>query len=154
MKCINCLHKKTEVFNSRTRQKDDTIWRRRRCKACQFVFSTEEYVPLEAIYTVTNDKDIKNAKPFLMSKLTASLSRSIAAVNSPATSSEDAYWLGQSIRQKVINTYRPVRALLSSSIASLCLEVLIAYNPLAASVYARQRGLPEPIKSRGRPRRT
>src|SRR3982750_2177743 len=61
MVCIYCGGE-TKVTNSRLQRRNNQVWRRRQCLACQSVFTSHEMVELESALSVSQDG--KNA-PFL-----------------------------------------------------------------------------------------
>jgi len=52
MVCPFCMHKKTEVYNTRQTKKINAVWRRRRCLHCEREFTTEEQAKPETIIKV------------------------------------------------------------------------------------------------------
>lgn len=73
MVCIYCASD-TEVTNSRPQKRSNSVWRRRQCKACGSIFSTEEHVDYEkSIVVQSTDRALS---PFLRDKLFASIYRS------------------------------------------------------------------------------
>lgn len=72
MVCPHCLHKKTEIYNSRPAEKSATVWRRRKCSACHKVFTTQEYAKLDSIWKVQSGS--KKA-PYSRAKLALSILR-------------------------------------------------------------------------------
>ncbi|HKX73719.1 MAG TPA: hypothetical protein VJM32_06905 [Candidatus Saccharimonadales bacterium] len=66
MVCPFCLHKKTDVFNSRAGARLNQIWRRRRCPECGAQFTTYESADPGSILTV---QDGKKLIPFSHSRL-------------------------------------------------------------------------------------
>jgi transcriptional repressor NrdR len=73
MVCIHCGGK-TQVINSRPRKRNNQVWRRRECLACQAVFSTEESVQYGGSWTVRASPG--GLEPFSRDKLFLSLYRS------------------------------------------------------------------------------
>lgn len=51
MVCIHCGGK-TDVINSRLQKRTDSVWRRRKCRDCQAVFSTTEAPDFQAEWLV------------------------------------------------------------------------------------------------------
>lgn len=56
MKCIYCVHKRTEVVNSRPIQKGYVTWRRRKCTQCTAVFTTKETTIADNIFVIKRNK--------------------------------------------------------------------------------------------------
>lgn len=75
MVCPFCLHKKSEVFNTRSTKNNTTIWRRRRCMACRKIFTTHEVIVLDGILRVKNKS--KKTVPYSKTKLLTSLLKSL-----------------------------------------------------------------------------
>ena len=61
MVCIYCGGE-TKVTNSRLQRRNNQVWRRRECLACQSVFTTHESVELESALSVSKDGQ---SEPFL-----------------------------------------------------------------------------------------
>jgi transcriptional regulator NrdR family protein len=150
MICINCLHAKTEVYNSRTRASKGEVWRRRRCQQCGFTFTTQETIDIATVYSVSSDKPSGPTAAFSTAKLILSLLQVLEYSSQPA---DDAFWLAQTIVQKIIKAHRPDKNLLASDIASLSLMTLQNYNAVAALAYASRHGLAARLPRPGRPRK-
>lgn len=150
MLCINCLHGKTHIYNSRPRNKDAGVWRRHSCKECGFTFTTSEAVDLSTIYKVSANPDQPRAtQPFSAARLTLSL---LEVLDYATQSSDDAYWLAQTVQTKIIETIRPKQRLTTEHIAEICFEILEKYNQVAALAYAARHNLPvRPKRRPGRP---
>ncbi len=73
MVCVYCASK-TEVTNSRPQKRSNSVWRRRQCKTCGSIFSTEEHVDYEKSIVVQSADG--SVHPFLRDKLFASIFRS------------------------------------------------------------------------------
>lgn len=135
MICINCLHGKTDVYNSRSRSSKGEVWRRRRCQQCGFTFTTSEITDIAGIYKVSAGKQ---ASPFSPAKLILSLLQVLEYSSQPT---DDAFWLAQTVQQKLIRVHRPAQQLVPNDIASICLDTLQQYNAVAALAYATRHGL-------------
>jgi transcriptional repressor NrdR len=96
MVCPFCLHKKTEIFNSRRTKKLNSTWRRRRCLACKKEFTTREYIDAEKLFKVTS----ASGKPLPYQKSTLLLSLLQACDHLP--NHDDVFWLCETIEQKLI----------------------------------------------------
>jgi transcriptional repressor NrdR len=70
MVCVHC-GEDTQVTNSRLQKKSNQVWRRRQCRRCGAVFTTEEAVQYDLIWLV----EVKSGalKPFNRDKLFLSL---------------------------------------------------------------------------------
>ena len=70
MVCIHCGGK-TDVINSRLQKRTDSVWRRRKCRECQAVFSTTESPDFQAEWLVQSGS--RHIEPFSRDKLFLSL---------------------------------------------------------------------------------
>jgi transcriptional repressor NrdR len=95
MVCPFCLHKKTEIYNSRHTSRLNATWRRRRCEACKRKFSTRESADPESILRVGTTK---RPTPYSRAKLTLSI---LSVCDHRADHGEAAYWLCDTIEQKL-----------------------------------------------------
>jgi transcriptional repressor NrdR len=95
MVCPFCLHKKTEVYNSRQTAKINATWRRRRCATCGRSYTTRESADPESILRVGT---AKRTAPYSRAKLTLSI---LSVCDHRADHGEAAYWLNDSIEQKL-----------------------------------------------------
>jgi transcriptional repressor NrdR len=67
MVCIYCGGD-TKVTNSRLQRRNNQVWRRRECLACQSVFTTHEAVELESTLSVEQNGQLKPFMPDLLLK--------------------------------------------------------------------------------------
>jgi transcriptional repressor NrdR len=65
MVCIYC-GKETKVINSRWQKRNNQVWRRRQCLACQSVFTTHEQIELESVLSVERDGQTQAFMPDLL----------------------------------------------------------------------------------------
>ena len=96
MNCVFCQGD-TSVENSRPQKRTNSIWRRRQCKKCQAVFSTQESVDYEQSFvyqTATGDLE-----PFQRDKLFLSVYESL---KHRKTATEDAKALTSTIMNKLV----------------------------------------------------
>ncbi len=144
MICINCFHAKTNVTNSRPSLKQSAVWRRRRCEACQLVFTSYERPALDQKTTILSDDGTKT--PFRLGKLTLS----IAAAFSHDTNAGQIHCLhlAETVEQLLI---REVRTPSTQDIAAYAHIVLKRFDELAALQYAAKHQLVVSLKRRGRP---
>lgn len=98
MICPFCLHKKSEIYNSRSTNQGFVTWRRRRCLQCQKVFTTQEtYDPSKNWYVV---KDKSRRDRYSRAKLAMSLVR---ACDHRLGQQDDATWyLFEIVEQKLL----------------------------------------------------
>jgi transcriptional regulator NrdR family protein len=68
MVCIYCGHK-TDVINSRPQKRHNKVWRRRRCTACEAVFTTTESASLSESLVIARSTAKAGYHPFLRDKL-------------------------------------------------------------------------------------
>lgn len=142
MKCINCLHDKTQVTNSRARKNGLSVWRRRKCPVCQYVSTSEETMSISGVYTVLSHG---KTRKFEVVTLVLSIH---AALQAASADSEAALPLSQTVQEHMVQAFRPTRPIESRDIAQIALPVIKRYNPLAGSIYAAQHNISE-----GRPGR-
>ena len=95
MVCPFCLHKKTNVYNSRSTARLNATWRRRRCDDCGREFTTRESADPASILRVGT---AKHAVPYSPAKLTVSMLR---ACDHRTDHGEAVYWLNDTIEQKL-----------------------------------------------------
>jgi len=89
MVCVHCGGS-TRVINSRLQKRNNHVWRRRQCRQCKLVFSTEEAAQYGNIWLVMDSSG--NYSPFSSNKLLLSLYRScehrVSALNDAVALSE------------------------------------------------------------------
>ena len=95
MVCIQC-GQDTQVTNSRHQKRSNQVWRRRQCRVCGLVFTTEEKIDYSASWRVRDTNG--QLRPFAPLKLTLSLYRSLGH---RSTALEDASQLAQTIIHKL-----------------------------------------------------
>ena len=95
MVCIHC-GSKTQVINSRHQVRNNQVWRRRQCKQCKAVFTTEETPQYNSEWVIKT----KNGalRPFSRDKLQSSIYISCKHRN---TALEDASGLTDTIIKKL-----------------------------------------------------
>jgi transcriptional repressor NrdR len=96
MVCVYCSGN-TEVINSRMQKRNNTVWRRRKCRVCQAIFSSREETQYNAVWLIkTKDAQLS---PFLRDKLFLSLYRSCQHRSS---SLKDAAALAETVTANLI----------------------------------------------------
>lgn len=75
MVCIYC-GSPTHVVNSRPQRRRNQVWRRRECRACRTIFTTEETARYDDVWRVRGPKN--NLAAFSRDKLLLSLYKSCA----------------------------------------------------------------------------
>jgi transcriptional repressor NrdR len=131
MVCPFCLHKKTDVFNSRPGNRINTIWRRRRCNACGAQFTTYESADPGSILHI---KDGREILPYSHSKLLLELAQ---ICDHRSDIDESVPYLVATIEQKLFKMAgeRQELALAKADILSVALETLQRYDPVAYVKY-------------------
>lgn len=94
MVCIVCGND-TQVINSRPQKRANQIWRRRQCKVCESIFTTEESPKYEIAWLVESQGSLQ---PFSRDKLLLSLHRSL---QHRRTAIEDAAGLVDTVLRKL-----------------------------------------------------
>lgn len=128
MICPFCFHSKTAVYNSRPTKRTSGLWRRRRCLSCGKEFTTRELVDSEGLLAVhtTNKKPV----PFSKAKLTLSLIKVCDHRTDDA-----AYWLANTVEQKLIYQDSPHKEVSTDAIQQACLAVLKHFDTQAFIKY-------------------
>lgn len=146
MICINCFHAKTNVTNSRPHKKSSGIWRRRKCPACETVFTTYERASLDD-QTKIHYPSSGTVAPFSLSKLCLSIAASFS--HDQTTRQLHSLSLAETVEQLLINQ---VQAPSVDDIAATAHQVLKRFDEVAALHYAVSHGLIEQTRTRrGRP---
>lgn len=128
MVCIHCASK-TEVINSRSQKRSNSVWRRRHCKACGSVFSTEEHVDFEKSIVVQSSDGILS--PFLRDKLFTSIYRSC---QHRPTALQDTIGLTHTVIAKLWKLTESGQ-LTAATIASTTYQILKRFDQPAAVSY-------------------
>lgn len=145
MFCINCSHSSTNVTNSRPSKKLPSVWRRRRCPKCLYVFSTDER-PRYIDIIVTDSRDEAKA-PFNPGTLTVSIANSFQ--HNLFRGRESAWDLMETITARLFGvTAEPVT---TDLIARLTYDTLRSYDQVAGAQYALTHHMITTSKKRGRP---
>lgn len=130
MVCPFCLHKKTNVYNSRSTTRLNATWRRRRCPACGHEFTTRESADPESILHVGSRK---NPRPYSRAKLTLSILR---ICDHRTDHGEAAYWLCDTIEQQLYKLGADSGNLVSKKqIITVALDVLKKFDTAAYVKY-------------------
>ena len=80
MVCIYCGNE-TKVTNSRRQKLDNSVWRRRKCKSCHSLLTTQEKIDLEQALRI--QKKDGSLEPFYRDKLYLSIYRAIDHLKNP-----------------------------------------------------------------------
>ncbi len=130
MVCIYCGHE-TEVYNSRERARNPSVWRRRRCGACVAQFSTNELPDYETSLVVTGTSG--KLYPFSRDKLFLSLYRALGHRNDALDS---ATQLSDTVIGKLLRNNKASEGIVTiQRLAQTTYEILKRYDPLAAHTY-------------------
>ena len=133
MFCLHCGHSDTKVINSRPHKKRATIWRRRKCPACNTVFTTSETVAGEGLLWILHGKEKQSfSLPRLLVSLYPLLSRR-------ATAADDAQELAHTIYEKLL--MQPDMTLDVSDLTGTAYDILERFDRNAALKYALEHGL-------------
>lgn len=135
MLCPKCKSTKTSVTNSRPRVSNSSIWRRRHCPSCGFIFTSEEIPALDSQSYVYSDKS-SQPQPFSIGRLTLSIAK--AFVHDPDKGRLAAYELARTVEQQLVGKDSQ---LTDADIYLASQQVLARYDKMAATVYAAQHGV-------------
>lgn len=132
MVCPFCLHKKTNVYNSRTTQKINEVWRRRRCLACNREFTTRERAQADSVIKVRCGK---KAIPFLQSRLLLSLLKA----SDHRKDDETIFYIVEAVQQRLYALAANQSQLVTpEQIAHSVRTVLENFDPIAYIKYTAQ----------------
>jgi len=95
MICPFCLHKKSEIYNTRSKNQGSTVWRRRRCLSCGKTFTTRESTDPSTIWKI---KSAKTITPYSRAKLAMSLLR---ACDHRSNEDRSAWYLFEAVEQQL-----------------------------------------------------
>lgn len=124
MVCPNCLNSQTQVYNSRHVKKNNSTWRRRRCKICNFTFTTIESLDLSSFIKIKKNNKLE---PYSKAKLSLSIANSCRHLDN---SNEATFYLLDTIEKEILHTKK--EGIISVSvIVKICLRILKHYNTRA-----------------------
>lgn len=131
MVCIYC-DAQTEVYNSRDRARNPSVWRRRRCKSCVAQFSTLELPDYSTSLAVEGLRG--KLYPFSRDKLFLSLLKALNHRHDalPSATSLTDTVIGQLLRRKKTTASGVLEMY---DIARTAHQTLKRYDPLAAHTY-------------------
>jgi transcriptional regulator NrdR family protein len=128
MVCIYCSHK-TQIINSRSKNKNISTWRRHKCLQCNSVFTTHESADLEKSISVKPSSG--SLRPFLRDQIFIDIYRSVSHRKSPL---EDSTHLTDTIISKVLALKS---ALVSTSeLKNIIKETLNSFDKPALAYYS------------------
>lgn len=130
MICLYC-GRDTDVYNTRTRVRNPSVWRRRRCTACRAEFTTLEKPDYSSSLVVRGVRG--KLYPFKRDKLLMSLHKALGhrqdALDSASELTEVV--IGKLLRQK-----KAMDGVLSMrDLASMAHLTLSRFDPMAATTY-------------------
>ena len=126
MNCPYCVSG-SKVTNSRLQQKSNSVWRRRECKRCHAVWTTEEHFRADSVFKVSANELLLD---FEVEKLTSSLYK---ALKHKKTAESDAKHLTRTVMNKLQDRQRPI--IPKQIIIQTVIGVLKNYDKLAADFY-------------------
>ena len=131
MVCPFCLHKRTDVFNSRKGSRLNVTWRRRRCPECGAQFTTYEGADPGSIISV---KDGKEVVPFSHTKLLIEL---LKVCDHQTDVDESVPYIAATIEQKLYRKIAEAKspAVNTPLITATVAETLQHYDPVAYVKY-------------------
>lgn len=143
MICINCFHGKTSVLNSRRNKASPVVWRRRKCQACNKIFTSYETPALDSSMVLQRDN---TSTPFSIGKLIISIANSFKHDKHGAE--YDSYDLAKTAEQSLLSSGKPLSA---DDITAITHDILRRFDPVAAIQYAAQHDLVILKRRPGRP---
>ena len=120
----------TKVTNSRSHNDEQAVWRRRQCKKCSALWSTDESFTLETSHRVKRPQH-KHLEPFSRDELFISIRESLIHRKHPTA---DATALTATIITKLLAQKDPI--INTRTIKTVSKEVLNRFDKTAAAVYA------------------
>lgn len=129
MVCPFCLHKKTDIYNTRRTDGGATIWRRRRCLNCKKAFTTQERFDPSGVWKV---KTSLKTRPYSR----ATLSMSILRACDHRSNQDDAAWyLFEIVEQKLTPLLDEKQTLTTQAITETVAAVLKRFDAAAYVKY-------------------
>lgn len=128
MVCIYC-HSDLQVINSRPQRSKNTIWRRRRCKQCQTVFTSIETLDLSNSLRV---KTPDGLEPFIIEKLITSLYESLKHSQG---ASENAKAIADTVCHHVLSDNSQLPVIEVQRLIAITGQTLQAFNEVAGLHY-------------------
>lgn len=130
MVCLYCMGE-TEVYNSRSKRRSATVWRRRRCKACVAQFTTLETPDLQTSLLIRHEGG--TLKAFSRDRLFLSLYKSLGHRDNAL---DDATALTATVLAKILRGSVTESGILEATVlAKTSYSTLRRYDPLAAHTY-------------------
>ncbi len=126
MNCPKC-DSQSKVTNSRHQKRSNGVWRRRECKKCQFIWTTEERIQSTTVFSVDRDGQILE---FASETLMMSLYEALRHKN---TALSDAKHLSNTVITKLLQLNTEIVS--TKTIKDTVQGVLKNYDKLAADLY-------------------
>ncbi len=127
MQCPYCSST-TKVTNSRSTAKETRVWRRRKCRNCQRIWTTTETIDLSKSHKITGSD--RHLEAFSRDKLFMSIKDSLQHRKSAL---EDANALTDTVLSRIILINQEV--LLSSGVTAISYDVIRRFDKTASAVY-------------------
>lgn len=149
MICVKCHQESTSVANSRPHKKQASVWRRRRCQHCGFVFTTTETPLISDLLEIISIEG--DSVPFSAPRLIVNLAGILT--HRPATAADDAYWLTDTVARILLARGNSGQAIPIHEFIKTVHTVLERFDALAGLQYAaKYRIVTNVRKDTGRPR--
>lgn len=133
MVCMYC-GAPTSVVNSRSRRRQNSIWRRRKCVACGLIITTRETADLSGSLLVRTPRQ-RQPQPFSRDKLFVSI---LESCRHRPQAFEDAASITETVISKLLSEL-PDGVIDSSAILQKTQSILLRFDPVAATLYAADR---------------
>jgi transcriptional repressor NrdR len=129
MVCPFCLHKKTDVYNSRGTTGGAAVWRRRRCQQCGKAFTTQEHFDPTGIWKVARGK---KTAPYSRATLSMSILR---ACDHRINQDDTAWYLFEAVEQKLTPIVGSTLVITTQDIADATATILKRFDAAAYVKY-------------------
>lgn len=127
-----CHHSKTQIYNSRSNKRTFQTWRRHRCLACGFVFSTRETIEADQTLRVIHETE---TEPFSRATLLLSIA---TACDHRKDDADSAFYLTGVIEAK-LHTLSTKGTVSKEQITAVALDTLKNYDAKAYLKYLSAR---------------
>ncbi len=131
MRCLQCNSKNVEIGNSR--KYPSTVWRRRICRDCDFIFTTNERTDISKLLRIQESVRKKQSHPYsrgrLLQGLYEALSHKIDDLDAPL-------FLLATIEEALVkHSAKSSFIITSQKLHEIAAEILARYDSLAALNY-------------------
>lgn len=127
MVCPFCLHKKTDVYNTRGTTKG--VWRRRRCLNCGKAFTTQEHFDPSGVWKVIHGK---RTVPYSRATLSMSILR---ACDHRANQNDAAWYLFEVVEQNLTPLLSDKQTITTADIIETVMTILKRFDAAAYVKY-------------------